>query len=103
VKVHKSHRIPFDVEMAVRQSIYGRPGATCLDMPDDIIRGAVDDEKVAAAATHAGDAGGCQGGVAGAGTGGATAGHCRPGELTSSTTPPAQAAGARLAHDMRNM
>ena len=31
------HRIPFYVEMAVRQSIYGRPGATYLDMPDDII------------------------------------------------------------------
>ena len=31
------HRIPFYVEMAVRQSIYGRPGATYLDIADDII------------------------------------------------------------------
>ena len=32
-------RIPFYVEMATRNAIYGRPGATYLDMPDDIIRG----------------------------------------------------------------
>src|ERR1700681_321055 len=31
------NRIPFYVEMAVRQSIYGRPGATYLDFPDDMI------------------------------------------------------------------
>src|SRR5271169_99952 len=40
------HRIPFYVEMAVRQSIYGRPGATYLDMPDDIITGSCDVDKV---------------------------------------------------------
>src|SRR6202035_1805746 len=45
------HRIPFYVEMAVRQSIYGRPGASYLDMPDDIILGEVDEEKVHQAAT----------------------------------------------------
>ena len=39
------HRIPFYVEMAVRQSIYGRPGATYLDIPDDIITGSCDVEK----------------------------------------------------------
>jgi 2-hydroxyacyl-CoA lyase 1 len=47
------HRIPFYVEMAVRNSIYGRPGATYLDMPDDIILGEVDEDKVHPAATVA--------------------------------------------------
>ncbi|MCW5747472.1 MAG: oxalyl-CoA decarboxylase [Alphaproteobacteria bacterium] len=32
-------RIPYYVEMATRHAIYGRPGATYLDMPDDIIQG----------------------------------------------------------------
>ncbi|HVH75761.1 MAG TPA: thiamine pyrophosphate-binding protein [Stellaceae bacterium] len=32
-------RIPYYVEMAVRNAIYGRPGAAYLDMPDDIITG----------------------------------------------------------------
>jgi 2-hydroxyacyl-CoA lyase 1 len=49
--VEHVHRIPFYVEMAVRQSIYGRPGASYLDMPDDIILGEVDEEKVHQAAT----------------------------------------------------
>jgi 2-hydroxyacyl-CoA lyase 1 len=40
------HRIPFYVEMAVRQSIYGRPGATYLDIADDIITGGCDTDKV---------------------------------------------------------
>jgi 2-hydroxyacyl-CoA lyase 1 len=44
------HRIPFYVEMAVRQSIYGRPGSTYLDIPDDIIQGACDTDKVIEAA-----------------------------------------------------
>src|ERR1700676_1865817 len=39
------HRIPFYVEMAVRQSIYGRPGAAYLDIPDDIITGTCDVDK----------------------------------------------------------
>jgi 2-hydroxyacyl-CoA lyase 1 len=51
--VEHVHRIPFYVEMAVRQSIYGRPGATYLDMPDDIILGEVDEEEVHPAATVA--------------------------------------------------
>jgi 2-hydroxyacyl-CoA lyase len=51
--VEHVHRIPFYVEMAVRQSIYGRPGATYLDMPDDIILGEVDEEKVQDAAAVA--------------------------------------------------
>ncbi len=40
------NRIPFYVEMAVRQSIYGRPGSAYLDMPDDIITGSCDTDKV---------------------------------------------------------
>ena len=51
--VEHVHRIPFYVEMAVRQSIYGRPGATYLDLPDDIITGEVDEDKVQPAATVA--------------------------------------------------
>jgi 2-hydroxyacyl-CoA lyase 1 len=41
------NRIPFYVEMAVRQSIYGRPGATYLDFPDDMITGSCDEGQVA--------------------------------------------------------
>ena len=44
--VEHPSRIPFYVEMAVRNSIYGRPGATYLDMPDDIILGEAEEEKV---------------------------------------------------------
>jgi 2-hydroxyacyl-CoA lyase 1 len=44
------HRIPFYVEMAVRNAIYGRPGASYLDMPDDIITGKVDEARVEEAA-----------------------------------------------------
>ena len=39
-------RIPYYVEQAVRYSIYGRPGAVYLDMPDDIIQGEVDETDV---------------------------------------------------------
>ena len=41
--VEHARRIPFYVEKAVRTSIYGRPGAVYLDMPDDIIREEVDE------------------------------------------------------------
>jgi 2-hydroxyacyl-CoA lyase 1 len=51
--VEHVHRIPFYVEMAVRNSIYGRPGACYLDMPDDIILGEVEEEKVHQAAVVA--------------------------------------------------
>ena len=49
--VEHVHRIPFYVEKAVRQSIYGRPGAVYLDMPDDIIRGEIDEADVPEVAT----------------------------------------------------
>ena len=38
-------RIPFYVEMAVRQSIYGRPGSAYLDFADDLIQGTCDEDK----------------------------------------------------------
>src|ERR671925_65965 len=44
--VEHVHRIPFYVEMAVRNSIYGAPGASYLDLPDDIITGKVDESRV---------------------------------------------------------
>jgi len=40
------HRIPFYVELATRQAIYGRPGATYLDFPDDLIRGEIEEDEV---------------------------------------------------------
>ena len=49
--VEHVHRIPFYVEKAVRQSIYGRPGAVYLDMPDDIIGGEIDEADVPEVAT----------------------------------------------------
>jgi len=39
-------RIPYYVEMATRHAIYGRPGACYLDMPDDIIKGTCDLDKI---------------------------------------------------------
>ena len=39
-------RIPYYVEMATRHAIYGRPGASYLDMPDDIIKGKCELDKV---------------------------------------------------------
>ena len=40
--IESVQRIPYYVEMATRHSIYGRPGACYLDMPDDIISGECD-------------------------------------------------------------
>jgi 2-hydroxyacyl-CoA lyase len=39
-------RIPFYVEQAARYSIYGRPGAAYLDMPNDLITGTCDEDEV---------------------------------------------------------
>src|SRR5438045_7514696 len=36
-------RIPYYVEMATRNAIYGRPGAASLDLPDDTLTGKVDE------------------------------------------------------------
>src|SRR6201995_383957 len=44
--IESVHPIPYYVEMATRNAIYGRPGATYLDMPDDIIRGKCELDKV---------------------------------------------------------
>ena len=44
--IESVQRIPFYVEMATRNAIYGRPGATYLDVPDDIITGKVDETRV---------------------------------------------------------
>jgi 2-hydroxyacyl-CoA lyase 1 len=44
--IESVQRIPYYVELATRQAIYGRPGASYLDMPDDVIKGKCDLEKV---------------------------------------------------------
>src|SRR5262245_12953968 len=48
--VEHVHRIPFYIEMAVRNSIYGRPGASYLDLPDDLITAKIDEARVEEAA-----------------------------------------------------
>ena len=49
--VEDAHRIPYYVEQAVRTSLYGRPGAAYLDLPDDIFTQEVDESKVEMAPT----------------------------------------------------
>ena len=49
--VERAERIPFYVEQAVRTAWYGRPGATYLDLPDDVILGRVEEDDVKMAAT----------------------------------------------------
>src|ERR1700747_751930 len=44
--IESVQRIPYYVEMATRHAIYGRPGACYLDMPDDIITGKCELDKV---------------------------------------------------------
>ncbi len=41
-----AERLPFYIEQAVRQSIYGRPGAAYLDLAGDIISAQVEEEAV---------------------------------------------------------
>src|ERR1700724_4003089 len=43
--IESVQRIPYYVEMATRNAIYGRPGATYLDVPDDIVTGKCDVDK----------------------------------------------------------
>ncbi len=52
-QIERADRIPFYVEQAVRTAWYGRPGATYLDLPDDVILARVDDDDVRMAATVA--------------------------------------------------
>jgi 2-hydroxyacyl-CoA lyase 1 len=47
--IESVRRIPYYVEMATRNAIYGRPGATYLDMPDDIIQGKCELDQIAEA------------------------------------------------------
>ena len=49
--VERAERIPFYVEQAVRSSLFGRPGAAYLDMPDDVITAELEEDEVEAAAT----------------------------------------------------
>lgn len=52
-QVERADRIPFYVEQAVRTAWYGRPGASYLDLPDDVILDRVDEDAVRPAATIA--------------------------------------------------
>jgi 2-hydroxyacyl-CoA lyase 1 len=45
-QVDSVDRIPYYIEQATRISMYGRPGATYLDLPGDIITGKVEEESV---------------------------------------------------------
>ena len=49
-QVDRADRIPYFVEQAVRTSIYGRPGAAYLDLPDNIIREEIDESTAHAPA-----------------------------------------------------
>ncbi|HLZ72072.1 MAG TPA: oxalyl-CoA decarboxylase [Dehalococcoidia bacterium] len=45
-RVETTARIPYYVEQAVRNSIYGRPGPVYLDLPGDTITGKVEEESI---------------------------------------------------------
>ena len=47
--IEHTARIPFYVAQAVRHAKFGRPGAAYLDLPDDVIRGEVEEEEAAPA------------------------------------------------------
>ncbi len=48
MRIDRVNRIPYYVEQATRYSLYGRPGAVYLDLPNDIITGTCDEEEVVA-------------------------------------------------------
>ena len=50
-RVERTERIPFFVEQAVRTALFGRPGATYLDLPEEVIEGRIDAAAVPAAPT----------------------------------------------------
>jgi 2-hydroxyacyl-CoA lyase 1 len=43
----RASRLPYYIEQAVRSSIYGRPGATYLDLPNDLIVDELEEETLA--------------------------------------------------------
>jgi 2-hydroxyacyl-CoA lyase 1 len=45
-RIEAVNRIPYYVEQAVRTSIYGRPGAVYLDLPNDVITGEIEEADV---------------------------------------------------------
>ena len=49
--VEDPKRIPYYVEQAVRTSLYGRPGAAYLDLPDDILTARLEEEEIELAPT----------------------------------------------------
>ena len=42
----RTNRLPYYIEQAVRSSIYGRPGATYIDLANDIIVGEVEEDEL---------------------------------------------------------
>jgi 2-hydroxyacyl-CoA lyase 1 len=50
-RVESARRIPYYVEQAMRKSLYGRPGAVYLDLPDDVILEKIEEDKVRSVAT----------------------------------------------------
>lgn len=50
-RVESAKRIPFYVEQAIRTSLYGRPGAVYLDLPDDVILQKIEEQEVREVAT----------------------------------------------------
>ncbi len=50
-RVERTERIPFFVEQAVRTALFGRPGPTYLELPEEVIEGRVDEGAVPEAPT----------------------------------------------------
>lgn len=50
-RIEHTERIPFFVEQAVRTALFGRPGPTYLELPEEVIEGSVDAGAVAEAPT----------------------------------------------------